>query len=142
MTIYIDENIPHHLAESLDILQSHENLRLLELNMDTIEVKSIIKEFERGIKDEEWIPKAGAQGACVITRDKNIQNLRHQRELYQKHSLGLFFLHAESKKHGLSFWDMVESIIKHWPEIAKHALKEERPFAFRFHKLGKQLEEM
>jgi hypothetical protein len=75
MIIYIDENMPPTLAEGLNILQEPENIRSGIL----VEVKSIKTVFGKGIKDEDWIPLAGKQEACIITQDYNIQRTRHQK---------------------------------------------------------------
>ena len=63
LKIYIDENMPPQLAESLNILQKALNVK----NNTEVEVLSIMKEFGRGAKDEEWIPKLGNVKAVVIT---------------------------------------------------------------------------
>lgn len=70
MIIYIDENLAPVLAEGFNILQRPENLRLKI--QDPIEVRSIKKVFGAGALDEDWIPVAGQEGACVITQDYNI----------------------------------------------------------------------
>lgn len=125
MKIYIDENMPPQLAESLNILQKALNSK----NNTNIEVLSIMKEFGRGAKDEDWIPKAGKEKAVVITQDYRIQTTRHQRDLFQKHGLGMFFISAPKK--GLSFWEMTKLLINRWEEILKIIRKNKTPFAYR-----------
>lgn len=122
--IYIDENFSHHLADGLNIFQKHLNLNeKLE-----IQVLSIKDKFGKGVKDEVWIPLVGGEKGIVITQDLRIQTTRHQNELYKKHGLGVFFFKPPS--NGFSFWEMVEQIIKRWPEIKKKSA-ENRPFAYR-----------
>lgn len=104
MIIYIDENLPSVLAEGFDVLQAPENKRLRL--KDPIIVRSIKREFGQGIKDEDWIPQAGGQGACVITQDYNIKRIKHQRKLCEEHSLGMFYFRPPSK-NGFSYWDML-----------------------------------
>lgn len=128
--IYIDENFAHQLAQGLDIFQQHLNNK----EKLQIQVLSIKKEFGQGALDEEWIPIAGEQKAVVITQDLRIQTTRHQNELYKKYGLGVFFFKPPSK--GYSFWEMVEQVIKRWPEI-KNKTKNNRPFAFRCTSKGK-----
>jgi len=132
MIIYIDENMSEYLAEGLDLLQKPLNQKL----RDQIEVKSIKKIFGQGAKDEDWIPIAGEQGACVITQDYNIKKTRHQRELYEQFELGIFFLIPPSKK-GFSYWDMVKLLTKHWEGITNKALTESRPFAYKVSSRGR-----
>ncbi len=58
---------------------------------------SIKERFGQGAKDEDWIPKAGEEGAIIITQDYRIQTTRHQLILYQEYELGIFFFTAPSK---------------------------------------------
>ncbi|MEQ8879105.1 MAG: hypothetical protein RLQ12_05710 [Cyclobacteriaceae bacterium] len=135
MIIYIDENMAPQLAEGLNLLQIPENVKLKE----EVEVRSIKKEFGMGAQDEDWLPKIGEEGSCVITRDLNIQRTRHQRELYMKYGVGIFFLAAGKK--GLSYWESVKLLIKTWEQIVKYSTRKQRPFAFRLKSNGK-LEEL
>lgn len=128
--IYIDENFAQQLAQGLDVFQQHLNQK----EKHQVKVLSIKQEFGQGVSDEEWIPIAGEQKAVVITQDLRIQTTRHQNELYKKYGLGVFFFKPPS--NGYSFWEMVEQVIKRWPEIKKNT-KNNRPFAFRYRSKGK-----
>ncbi len=137
MIIYIDENIPHQLAQAFDLLQQALNIR----NRTDISICSISKEFGRGAKDEEWIPKVGKQKACVITQDFNIHRIRHQRELCEQYELGMFYFRPPSKK-GFPFWDFVKLMTKHWEEIVKVSHKKKKPFSYKITARSSRLEEM
>lgn len=128
--IYIDENFAQQLADGLDVFQQHLNQK----ERFQVQVLSIKKVFGQGALDEDWIPIAGKEKAVVITQDLRIQTTRHQNELYKKHGLGVFFFKPPST--GFSFWEMVEQVIKRWPEIKKKT-KSNRPFAFRYKSKGK-----
>lgn len=122
--IYFDENLPPQLARGLAILE------MPNPNHERAEVKSIKDAFGEGIQDEDWIPKLGRENAVVITQDRNIQNIRRQRELYEQYKLGVFFFIPPSK-NGYSYWHIVEKIISRWSKIKLLSKKTERPFAFR-----------
>ena len=122
MKIYIDENLPPHLAEGLDVLQK-------PLKED-IEVLSIKKAFGPGAKDEEWIPIVGQEGGVIITQDFRIQRSKVQNQLYKNYDLGIFFLVPPSK-NGYTYWEMVEQTIKRWKDIKRLISKSKRPFAYR-----------
>ncbi len=126
MIVYIDENLPPHLAKGLNILQAPLNLK----EPISFEIKSIGDAFGIGAKDEEWIPKAGKSPSIIITQDLRIQSSRHQRDLYQKHGLGIFFFKPPSK-NGFSYWEMVQQVISRWARIKQLTRKNEFPFAFR-----------
>jgi hypothetical protein len=122
--IYIDENFSHHLAGGLDIFQQHLNSN----EKIKIQVLSIKNVFGKGVKDEIWIPIVGKENGIVITQDLRIHTTRHQNELYKKHGLAVFFFKPPS--NGYTFWEMVEQLVKRWPEIKKKA-SDVRPFAYR-----------
>ena len=82
-----------------------------------------------GVPDEEWIPKVGKNKGVVITQDKRIQTTRHQKELYMKYGVGIFFF--STPKKGLPYWESVKRIINKWEEIKSLSAKTEKPFAFR-----------
>lgn len=131
MTIYIDENMPPHLARGFDIIQKPLSIKMAK----KIEVKSIKDVFGEGAQDELWIPIAGEEGACVITQDYNIRRIKHQRELCEKYNLGMFYFRPPSKQ-GFQYWDMITLVVKHWLQIMKTCIKEERPFAYRITSRG------
>ena len=85
-----------------------------------------MKVFGRGAKDEDWIPKI--PNSIVITQDYNIQTTRHQRDLYEKNKIGVFFI--KSTKNGLSFWEMTKLLVVRWEEILKIIRKDKTPFAY------------
>lgn len=135
MIIFIDENMSPLLAEGLHILQRPLNLK----SRENIEVRSLKDEFGQGAKDEDWIPKLGKMKACVITQDYNIRRTRHQRELCEEYGLGMFFVRPPSKS-GLSYWETVKLLIKHWENLTDIAVRQERPFTFRITSRGKMEE--
>lgn len=135
MIIYIDENMPPHLARGFNILQKPENTKLME----SIEVRSIKDEFGQGVKDEEWIPKAGETSSCVITQDFNIHRINHQRELCEQYGLGMFYFRPPSKNCFL-YWDMLKLMVKHWPGISRASTRESRPFAYKITSKGEMTE--
>ena len=125
MIIFVDENLPPHLARGFDILQKPENIKLT----GDISVKSIVDEFGRGYLDEEWIPLAGEKESCILTQDYNLRRIRHQKELCDKHQLGMFYLRPPSKK-GFTYWEIIGILHKYWPDICKIAISQKRPFAY------------
>jgi len=139
MIIYIDENMAPVLAKGFNLLQTPLNFQLKL--QDAIEVKSIKEVFGEGTPDEDWIPIAGQEGACVITQDYNIQRIRHQRDLCEKHGLGIFYFRPPSK-NGFSYWEMVKLLVKHWEEIIKITSKKTRPFSYKITCKSSSLESM
>ena len=125
-TIYIDENLPRQLARGLHILQQPMNGKdSMEIN-----VVSIKEQFGEGAKDEDWIPVVGKEKGIVITQDFRIQTLKHQKELYNQHGVGMLFISPPSNK-GFKYWDMVKLLTDRWDDIKKIIKQNKAPFAFR-----------
>lgn len=120
MKFYVDENITPNIARALAILQ---NPRIQE----SIEVFTIRDEFGTGTPDEVWIPKVAAKDGIVITQDIDIHRVRHQRELYKQHGLGVVFF--KPPKKGYQYWDLVEFYIKRWKVVKEEVKKLDKPFA-------------
>lgn len=133
MIIFTDENIPPHLAPGFQQIQGPESLK----TGIPVEVKHIPEVFGRGSKDEDWIPELGRWKACVITRDIHLNRRKHEIELLKNHKLGIFFLMSQTKKSGLSVWQMVEMLAKTWPDLVGIAVHEKRPFGYEVHLNGK-----
>ncbi len=126
MKVYIDENIAPQIAPGLHHLQEPLNNK----ERCCCEIVSIKDFFGEGVKDEEWIPIAGQEGAIVITQDLRINSNQQQRLLYLEHGLGIFFIKPPSK-NGYLYWDLVKLVINRWEEIKHLADKTPRPFAFK-----------
>jgi hypothetical protein len=133
--IYFDENISPYLAKGLQLL--HHPLQ----SKEPIEILSLQEVFGKGIKDEDWIPKLGAEHAVIVTQDMRIHKSRSQRELFFEHGVGVIFFHPPSTS-GFLYWDMVKLVITRWDEIKKIALKRPPPFAYRYTSRSNKAEEM
>lgn len=119
MRIYFDENISPALVEGLRRIQEGRR-------SDDILVCSVIEEFGRGAADEEWIPGVAQRHGVVITQDFNIHRTRAQWELCRQNRIGIIFLKPPRK--GWSYWDIVQVVIRWWPEVSAIAKNIERPF--------------
>lgn len=117
--VLVDENLSEYFAEGLHIMQCPLG--------DGIEVTSIIKEFGRGVADENWIPRWGQQKGIFITQDLRITTRRQQAQLLTEHQLGAFFLDVPKNYR---YWDKVRIIVQRWQEIVELIKRNKRPFAF------------
>ena len=76
MKIYLDENLSEYVADALNLLSKG--------YFPKIEVHSTKQIFGRGEPDEAIIPKIGAEGSILITKDFNIKNTQLQFALCQE----------------------------------------------------------
>lgn len=137
MIIYLDENIPAHLAKGFQLLQQPEGLR----TGFQIELRHLNDDFERGTLDNIWLPRLGDINACLITHALSPRRQISALQFYQQFQIGVFFLKIPTKKEGLSTWTVVQALAKNWPDISRIAHEEERPFAYEFswHRKMKEL---
>ncbi len=133
MIIYFDENIPSHLANGFGLIQKFEGLKV---NVKA-EVKYLPHEHYNGIKDEDWLKLIQTQKSFVITQDVHLTKRKHEMELYRQQKIGLFLLRGTSKKQGMSVWQMVEALAKHWPFILDTIQHKKPPFAFQIKQKGR-----
>lgn len=121
MRIYFDENFSPGLVEGLRRIQDGRR-------SDDIMVFSVAEEFGRGAPDEEWIPGIAKRHGVVITQDLNIHRTRAQWELCRANKIGVFFI--KPPKKGWNYWDIVQLVVRWWPDISHRAKNHERPFGF------------
>ncbi len=122
--IYLDENIPQSLAEGLRALDRPNNRK--DSNCDILFLPDSLG---KGAKDKDWIPMLGREQAIMVTQDYNIHRNNSERDLYQKHGLGLIVVRLPSKKGG-TYWDLVQQLVRHWIEIRTIALTQHPPFIY------------
>ena len=123
MRIYLDENFSPHLIAGM---RSFQEARRSE---DTA-VCSVEDEFGRGAPDEVWIPGVAQRHGIAITQDLNIHRSRAQWELCRANKIGVFFFKPPAKAKSWNYWDIVQLIVRHWPEIKTRSAEERRPFGF------------
>jgi hypothetical protein len=117
--VLIDENLSEYFAEGLNSLQKPLD--------NKIELISLAKQFKKGVKDEDWIPKWGKQDGIFITQDINIALTRHQSQLLEQYGMGAFFLKAPNNS---LYWQRVEIMVRHWMEIADIILTKRKPYNY------------
>lgn len=121
MRIYFDENFSPSLIEGLKRIQDGRR-------SDDIDVCSVADEFGRGTPDEIWIPGVASRHGMVVTQDININRTRAQWDLCRTNKIGVLFV--KPPKRGWSYWQIVQLIIRFWPQISNLARSTSRPFGF------------
>jgi hypothetical protein len=123
MRIYFDENFSPRLVAGI---REFQNARRSE----DVTVCSVEEEFGRGAPDETWIPGVASRHGVAITQDLNIHRTRAQWELCRANKIGAFFFKPPRKTKAWNYWDIVQLVVRHWPEIKKLAVEKKRPFGF------------
>ena len=122
MRIYFDENFSPHLVEGLRRIQEGRKA-------EGVTVCSVIDEFGQGADDEAWIPGIARRHGVAITQDVNIHRTRAQWDLCQASKIGVLFF-KPPKTEGWSYWQIVQLVIRHWPEIKRLTEQSSRPFGY------------
>ena len=133
MILYIDENLPRHLARGFNLLQLPETKKL----GFACEVRHLMDDFDMGIKDVDWIKAMQNSDCCMLTQDYHITRRKDELKAYREAKLGMFFVKGKSSRHGLTVWEMVELLARRWPEIVQCMQTENRPFAFEVNLKGR-----
>jgi hypothetical protein len=126
MKIFLDENMSPNLCHGLQAFQKSLNAEL----KFPIQIFSIEEQYGRGAQDEDWVPLVGKERGMAITWDFNLMRTRHQRELCEKHGVGLVIIRANSKKQGMRFWEQVKLLVKYWEDVVKVASKKSGHFHY------------
>jgi len=121
MRIYFDENFSPHLVAGIRAFQSARR------SEDTV-VCSVEEEFSRGAPDELWIPGIATRHGVAITQDLNIHRTRAQWELCKSNKIGIFFFKPPRKTMAWNYWDIVQLVVRYWPELKRQATDTRRPF--------------
>ena len=121
MRIYFDENFSPSLIKGMMAIQNSRS-------SEDVTVCSVVDEFGRGAADETWIPSISKKHGVALTQDLNIHRTRAQLELCLENKIGVFFL--KPPKAGWNYWQIVQLVVRHWPEIVHTAKTEKRPFGY------------
>jgi predicted nuclease of predicted toxin-antitoxin system len=131
MRFLFDENCPIHLANGIKHLEQGNHK-----SKHQSEVLYILDFVGKGSspEDEEVIKIAGKQKAIIVTQDEDFKRIKHYRQSYIEHNVGVIFY--KSPSGGMTYWEVVKSFIKTWEEMKKELSKLQPPFVCEIHKQG------
>lgn len=109
--LVLDENLPPRLAKALDALGE-----------DVVHLRDIAPE---GTPDKEWIELLGREGWVFLSSDRRIRRREIERAALGAHRVGAFFI----KSHKLRYCQMVQLVIRRWPELKRAAKSRSPPYA-------------
>jgi hypothetical protein len=92
-------------------------------------VEHVNKLFPPATADETWIRYAGEREMCVVSRDVNITRRPHEQQALREAAVGAFFLLPGKRSPRVC--QIVQTVIRHWPELKRIARSERRPFQFQ-----------
>ena len=110
MKFFIDNCLPPRWAPALSALADRDEYCVTHLK----------DKFQRDVKDSEWLLQLGREGDwIIISGDKRITKLPHEREAWRQSHLTAFFLHPSWSDH--SMWEKTWRFVRWWPRILEQA---------------------
>lgn len=108
-------------------------LRFEYLRAERSDVRWLEDEFPSNTPDTEWLPKVGAWGWLVISRDKKIRTRPAERHEILANGVGCFFL---ASKRNLPKAEMIALVRKTLPEMERIFASAPRPFIYTIDSRG------
>lgn len=99
------------------------------------DVDHLRKHFREDAPDPEWLAEAGRRGWCVLTRDDRIRSRPNELAAVKQHAVGLFVLAGKNRTR----CEIIQQLIRNWPQIKEHARNHSRPFVFKVPPKGAKL---
>lgn len=109
MKLLVDNDLPPRLAKALNVIFAPDH-----------QITALREKFGRSnLKDEEWIPKLGAEGGwAVLSADMNIAKKRPSRQLFVGAGLVGFFFSPSLQKAPLNL--QAARVLTIWPQMVSH----------------------
>lgn len=118
MRFFVDNNLSEHLAKGM-----------AEFGEDVVHLKEF---FADDTDDTVWLARIGEEGWCLITRDDRVRFNPAELMALKEHRVGAFFLGGKNR----SRCELIQQLVRNWPQMKEIAQKTRRPFAFRVRPTG------
>jgi predicted nuclease of predicted toxin-antitoxin system len=122
MKFFIDNNLGPDLAKGMRGFG--ENVMHLQ------------EKFPHDAQDTDWLPFVGKNHLILVTRDLNIRRRPFELRALKSHNVGVFFLGGKK----LNRCEIIQQVVRNWPEMKKLARKTDPPFAFIVRPRGIKIE--
>lgn len=113
MTFFLDNNLSRQLAAGM--------AGFGESAMHLLDV------FPHDAPDVAWLQYVGEHGHLLVTRDERVRWNPAEIQALKHHKVGAFFLAGKSR----SRCQLIQQLVRSWPQMKDLAAKTRRPFAFR-----------
>ena len=113
MKFFIDNNLSPQLAAGMKAF-GEEAVHLTEL-------------FPGDTEDVTWLEFVGQNDLLLVTRDERVRFNPAERTAFKSYGVGAFFLGGKNR----SRCELIQQLVRNWPQMKKLGVKTSRPFAFR-----------
>ncbi len=118
MRFFVDNNLSPQLAKGMEGFGQN--------------VVHLTDHFPADTEDTEWLAHIGEKGWILITRDERIRFRPGERAALKEHEVGAFFMGGKNR----NACQLIQQLVRNWPQIKERARSTKRPFAFRVRPTG------
>ena len=118
MRFFVDNNLSPQLAKGLKAFGE-----------DVVHLQEI---FPENAEDPEWLARIGSEGWLLVTRDNRIRFRPAEWTALKEHGVGAFFMGGKKRNR----CQLIQQLVRNWPQIKECARNTKRPFAFRVRPTG------
>jgi hypothetical protein len=118
MTFFLDNNLSEQLAKGMK-----------GFGEKVVHLKDL---FPEDAEDTLWLTYVGKNRMCLITRDERIRWRPAELRAFREHEVGAFFLGGKNR----TACQLVQQLVRCWPQMKQKAVKDRRPFACRVSATG------
>lgn len=124
MKAFIDNNLSPQLAAGMK-----------GFGEDVVHLKD---HFPDDTPDADWLPYVGQNELVLVTRDIRIRWNPSEIAAFKTHNVGAFFLGGKQR----SRCELIQQLVRNWPQMKELARKTRRPFMFRVPPTGSKIEQL
>ncbi|MEO8087035.1 MAG: hypothetical protein ABI763_09460 [Bacteroidota bacterium] len=138
MVFVFDENFSHWLVTAMHFLEQGNQFRTTT-NTEVYHILKLAEELQypkigASYKDDDVIKMTASKSGILLTHDDDFRRIKHLSKLFKANNVGVFFFQTHNDSRG--YWNMVNNLIKRWPEIKEKAENTVPPFYFCIKKTG------
>ena len=121
MRFFLDQNLGRPLAKGMS-----------EFGEDVVHLTEY---YDQDALDPDWLKDIGAKGWILVTRDERVRWNPAEIQAIREHKVGAFFLGGKNR----SRCQLIQQLVKAWPNLKETAAKTRRPFAYKVRASGGKL---
>ena len=122
MKFFLDNNLGKQLADGMKGFGE--------------EVMHLTESLSENTADIELMEYLDENNLILITRDEKIRWRPAEKEAFKSRKIGVFFLGGKNRKR----CELIQQLVRNWPEIKRHAQNTDRPFIFRVRPNGTKID--
>lgn len=129
MYFIVDANMPIRMAKGLELIDQNNISGHINVNIEHVD-----EILGTSATDEEVIVYAGKVDAIIISQDDDFKKIKSNKKLVEKLKIG--YVLYKPPKHGMRYWEKVQSFILGWERLKDLIRATPKPFIIIIEKNG------